>query len=220
MSACAPSDVGRTPSAAVAPIAASSAADGSRAPEPSPERAATTEPSSRSEERLGIALPTGREVTSEALPEAEERVRGRSTAVVEAPLERVRAAVLAFDSYAGFMPHYRTSRILDRSVSETQVYMQVAALGGLVKMGAQITFPSKASEASGWQEYASRFDGGNVRDFRAVWRMRELAPSRTLLSLEVFLLPKLPLPTATLNGENTKGAREGVEAMRKHIEGT
>ncbi|MBM4358012.1 MAG: hypothetical protein FJ096_07865 [Deltaproteobacteria bacterium] len=165
------------------------------------------------------ALPDGREATSEALPDAEARVRGRSTVVVEAPLERVRATVLDFDAYAAFMPHYRTSHVLLRTAESTQVYMQVAALGGLVKMGAKVTFPRAARDAGGWQTYESHFDGGSARDFRAIWRMRAKDDARTLLSLEVFLLPRLPLPTGTLNDENTNGAREGVEAMRRRIEG-
>lgn len=166
------------------------------------------------------ALPNDREVISEALQQTNELVRGRATVRVDAPLERVRAVVLSFNDYAAFMPHYRTSRILDRAPNETLVYMQVAALGGLVKMGANLWFPKTPTLEGGWEAYASRFDGGNVEDFQAIWRLRARDERSTYLSLEVYLLPKLPLPKSTLDDENTKGARNGAAAMRQRIEGS
>lgn len=128
--------------------------------------------------------------------------------------------MLGFDSYSEFMPHYRVSKVLGRTATLVQVYMQVAALGGLVRMGAQVSFPKVPNQLDGWEEYPSTFGGGNVVDFSAVWRLREVDATHTLLSLEVFLLPRLPLPAGTLNGENTSGARDGVEAMRRRIEET
>jgi hypothetical protein len=61
--------------------------------------------------------------------------------------------------------------------------------------------------------------GGNVEDFRAVWCLKSLAADQTLLTLEVFMLPRLPMLTSILNKENTRGAVKGVVAMRDRIEG-
>jgi ribosome-associated toxin RatA of RatAB toxin-antitoxin module len=162
--------------------------------------------------------PDGRDATSEAVPVEDDLVRGRSTVRVDAPVEAVRKVVLRYDDYAKFMPFYTSSHVVDKDSQTTKVYMQVAALNGMVKMGAQISLPNKPKSENGWDVYESTFDKGNVTEFKAIWRMKAIDDQHSFLSLEVFLLPKLPLPSSTLNGENAKGAVNGVKAMRDRIE--
>ncbi len=145
-------------------------------------------------------------------------VRGRSRVLVKAPIAAVRAAVLDFDHYAEFMPHYRTSRVLGLSDDGgRQVYMQVAALHGALKMGARIKMPPPTT-ADGVETHESQFISGNVNDFKAIWRLEELDEKRTALTLEVLLDPTLPLPVSLVNDENIDGAVKGVAAMRDRIE--
>lgn len=165
-----------------------------------------------------VVEPTDREPTHESVAEDEELVRGRSTVRVDAPLDRVRAAVLRFNDYASFMPHYRASRVIDKTADRTKVYMQIAALHGLVRMGAQIWFPNAPETVDGWLTYASSFESGNVDDFKAIWRLKPIDEAHTLLSLEVFLSPRLPLPVSERNKENLAGALRGALAMRDRIE--
>jgi hypothetical protein len=94
--------------------------------------------------------------------------------------------------------------------------MQWAALHGAIKMWARFDMnPSKDGETEVW---TSSFIDGNVRQAAATWSMTPLDGNRTELSLEAFLLPKLPMPSSLLNDENTSGAEKGVVAMRKRIE--
>ncbi|HTN89225.1 MAG TPA: hypothetical protein VL242_36355, partial [Sorangium sp.] len=69
-------------------------------------------------------------VTSVAVPIGSTGfTRGRSTAVVKASMERVRATVLSFDRYPEFMPHYKKCRLLGRTPpGGWDVYMEVSAL--------------------------------------------------------------------------------------------
>lgn len=145
-------------------------------------------------------------------------VMGRSTVVVNAPIREVRKHVLRFDKYADFMPHYNAARVLRRAPDGSrEVYMQWAALHGAVKMWARFEMhESKEGETEVW---TSKFIDGNVSQARASWRMTPLEGDKTELTLEAFLLPKLPMPNSLLNHENTTGAEKGVVAMRKRIEG-
>ncbi len=165
-----------------------------------------------------IAEPSGRDPTSESVPVGDDLVRGRSTVRVAAPIERVRQVVLKYDDYAQFMPFYKSAHVLDRDAENTKVYMQVAALNGMVKMGAQIRMPNAPKKENGWDVYESNFESGNVQDFKAIWRLKAIDADNTFLSLEVQLLPKLPLPASVLNGENVKGAVNGATAMRGRAE--
>lgn len=158
--------------------------------------------------------------TREAVPMAgSELVHGRSTVLVEAPIAKVREAVLDFDRYAEFMPHYRQSRVLSRQPDGTsELYMQIEALHGAVKMWARVAMPPPRKDGDA-EVHESRFIDGNVKDFVAIWRLRPLDERRTELSLQVFLQPKLPMPSSVLNEENLDGAVKGVTAMRERIAG-
>jgi ribosome-associated toxin RatA of RatAB toxin-antitoxin module len=160
-----------------------------------------------------------REPTSEAvaIPDS-DLVHGRSMVIVNAPIDQVRKAVLDYGSYADFMPHYRASRVLGRTPdSGREVYMQWAALHGAVKMWARFEM-RKVPGDEGAETYESRFIEGNVRDAYALWRLEALPREQTKMSLELFLHPRIPLPSSLLNDENVGGALKGVSAMREKIE--
>jgi len=156
---------------------------------------------------------------AEAVPIAgSDLVRGRAKIVVHAPMSLVRQRILAFNEYAEFMPHYNRSKDLGRGKNGTRnVYMEVYALRGAARMWARMSV-AKGQWLNGVETYDVSFIEGNVRDFHAIWRMRQVDPAHTELELEVFLQPKLPLPARLLNRENLEGAVKGVVAMRNRIE--
>ena len=190
----------------------------SRAPESMPRGAARPAPAASDE----AATPAAEGDTPQAIsiPVAgTDFVHGRATVKVNAPLERVREAVLDFGHYAEFMPHYRTSKVLGRTATGARdVYMEIEALYGAVKMWVEIEFP-KPTVVDGVETHESHFVKGNVKDFKAIWRLRKLDEGATELSLEVFLQPSIPMPANLMNGENLGGSVKGVTAMRARIEG-
>jgi ribosome-associated toxin RatA of RatAB toxin-antitoxin module len=150
--------------------------------------------------------------------EDSDLVRGRSTVEVEAPMARVRGAVLDFDHYAEFMPHYSASRVVGGTPDGARdVYMQITALHGALKMWARVEMSRTALEGGG-ERWSSKFVEGNVRHFHAIWTLRPLGDARTELTLEVFMHPKIPLPDSLINEENLDGAVKGVTAMRNRAE--
>lgn len=147
-----------------------------------------------------------------------ELVRGRSTVTVKAPIAKVRESVLDFGHYADFMPHYSSARVLGRTPSGArEVYMEITALHGAVKMWTRIELP-KPTTIDGVETWETRFIEGNIDDFKAIWRLRRVDDETTELSLEVFLKPKIPLPNDLLNEENLSGSAKGVMAMRDRAE--
>ncbi|WP_437736932.1 type II toxin-antitoxin system RatA family toxin [Sorangium sp. So ce1335] len=159
-------------------------------------------------------------VTSVAVPIGSTGFsRGRSTAVVKAPIERVRATVLSFERYPEFMPHYKKCRVLGRTPSGGwDVYMEVSALHGAVTLWARLEIQKAAAAADGVETYSSRFVSGNVQDLQATWRLEKIDDDTTRLSLDIFLRPKLPLPKSLLNAENLDGSARAIVAVRARIE--
>ena len=145
-------------------------------------------------------------------------VRGRTTLKIDAPLEKVREAVLDFGHYTEFMPFFRGSRVLGRTAAGARdIYMEIEALHGAVRLWVEIEMP-RPTITDGVETYESRFVKGNVKDFKAIWRLRRIDDAATELSLEVFLLPSIPLPTALVNKGNLAGAVKGVKAIRARVE--
>jgi ribosome-associated toxin RatA of RatAB toxin-antitoxin module len=177
-----------------------------------PANAATdAEPSSpASDDAKAVAIPI----------EGTDLIRGRSTVKVSRPIEKVREQVFAFAQYPDFMPHYKKAKVLGRAPSGGRdVYMEIEALNGAVSFWTRVDIPRAPVIVDGTEVYEAKYLDGNVKDFKATWRIKKLDDATTELSLEVFLQPKLPLPTSILNGENLKGAASGVGAMRARIEG-
>lgn len=176
-------------------------------------------PAARADSGASPPAAASRGVRTEAVPiPGSSLVRGRSTAVVDAPLARVRAAVLDFARYPEFMPHFNICRVLGKSASGGRdIYLEVAALHGAVKMWARMD-AQKATRVGGVETHALRFVEGNVRDLSAVWRLKPLDGGKTELSLEVFLHPRLPLPAKLINNENLDGSAQGVAAVRARAE--
>ena len=203
--------------AAVPPGAASAAAVVPAPPgDVSPPPTASAAPA---EPPPAISIP-GDGPAPEAVPIAgSEYVRGRTTILVKAPIQRVREAVFDFGHYAEFMPHYRGSRLLGRTPTGARdVYMEVEAMHGVVRMWAEIEVAKPVVQADGTELIDIRFIKGNVKNFSGAWRLRKIDDVSTQLALEVFLEPGIPLPTALINRENLVGSRDGVQAMRGHAE--
>jgi ribosome-associated toxin RatA of RatAB toxin-antitoxin module len=152
--------------------------------------------------------------------EGTDLVRGKSTIVVHAPIDKVREQLFAFAQYPEFMPHYQKAKVLGKAPSGGRdVYMEIEALNGAVSFWTRVDMPRKPAMVDGTEVYEAKMLDGNVKDFKAIWRVKKIDDATTELSLEVFLQPKLPLPTSILNSENLKGASAGVTAMRARIEG-
>lgn len=161
----------------------------------------------------------GNDVHVIAIPIAgTELVRGRTTVKIDAPIEKVREVVLDFGHYAEFMPFFRSSKVLGRTAAGARdVYMEIEALHGAVRLWVEMEIP-KAIVAEGVETHESRLLKGNVKDFKAIWRLRRIDDAATELSLEVFLEPLLPLPTALVNKGNLAGAVRGMKAVLARIE--
>jgi ribosome-associated toxin RatA of RatAB toxin-antitoxin module len=166
------------------------------------------------------ATPPDDGITTVGVPiEGTDHVRGRSSAVVEVPIQKVRDTVLAFAEYPDFMPHYEKCKVLGRTTTGARdVYMEIAALHGAVKFWTRVEVP-KPTTVDGYETYDARYVEGNVKDFRAIWRLKKVTDTSTEVSLEIYLEPNLPMPTSILNEENLDGSAKAIRAVRRRLEG-
>jgi ribosome-associated toxin RatA of RatAB toxin-antitoxin module len=150
--------------------------------------------------------------------EGSDLVEGRATMMVEAPISEVRKAVQSFKDYPSFMPHCTGGKVLGRTPDGARdVYLDFEALHGAVKMWARFESPKPVKEDH-VEVIRTRFVDGNVKDFRAIWRMRAVDSDTTELSFQIFIHPGIPVPTSLLNEENISGSAKGIIATRAWIE--
>ena len=122
------------------------------------------------------------------------------------------ATVLDFAHYAEFMPHYRKCKMLGRTqAGGHEVYMEVSAINGLVSMWARVEV-TKPTTVDGVEIHETKF-------LEATWRLRKIDEASTEVTLEVFLLPRLPLPDSMINKENMGGSADAVLAVKKRATG-
>lgn len=199
--ACATSS---TPKTQVDQVAQAEAPTGSdAAPAAAPEPAA---PESEDIEPVAVPIPNS------------DLVEAKATVIVHAPLDKAREVIFKFEDYPQFMPEYSDAKRLGKAPSGNEkVYMEITTLGGVAKMYANVEVLPARNEG-GSEIYEARFLDGNVKQFKAIWTVTKLEDERTEVTLQVFLLPSIPLPDFLVNKANLDGAKKGALAMKRRIE--
>ncbi len=145
-------------------------------------------------------------------------VEAKATVKVGRSIDKARETVLKFEDYPRFMPEYSDAKMLGKMPSgDDKVYMEITTLGGVAKMYANVdVLPVKKDGPT--ELYEAKFLDGNVRQFKAIWTLKKLDEGHTDVTLQVFLLPGIPLPDFIVNKANMDGAKKGALAMKKRIE--
>lgn len=144
---------------------------------------------------------------------------GGAQAFVDAPVSVVRQIVTDYPKYQDFMPRFERSRVVGRTKEYTDVYLQVPILHGAATVWAVTRFKRLAPEADGTEVIEGTMQQGNVRDFRATWRLTPVDDQHTLLKIEILIVPKLPLPGSVVTPELEYASDKAVGAARGRAEG-
>lgn len=145
------------------------------------------------------------------------RAGGGKTAV-NAPLSTVRRAVTDYGHYADFIPRFEKSRIVGKSGPNTDVYLQVSILHGAANVWAVTRFGTPVAEGAGERIEGRMHGQGNVEQLIAVWHLTPVDENRTIVKLELLLVPKLPLPGSVVTPELEYASDQAVSAMRDRSE--
>jgi hypothetical protein len=96
--------------------------------------------------------------------------------------------------------------------------MEIDELGGMIKLRAKVDVPPPRL-VDGREMYEGRLLDGNVAAFVPKWELLALGPELTLLTVESYMDPKLPVPDAFINSGNVDGMRDAILAMKRRAEG-
>jgi ribosome-associated toxin RatA of RatAB toxin-antitoxin module len=144
---------------------------------------------------------------------------GAAAILVKAPIAQVRKIVTDYRHYDEFIKPFEQSRVLSRRKGVSEVYFEVPVAHGSARIWvvAHIDAPTKEKDGVG-EKIVARYSRGNVDDFRAVWRLRAVDDSNTIVKLELLVDPKLPIPGSAVTPELQYAADKAVTAVRDRAE--
>lgn len=164
-------------------------------------------------EKRGKALRYALKTTSPANPID----TGAAAILVNAPIAEVRKIVTDYRKYDQIIKPFDKSRVLSRRKGVSEVYFEVPVAHGAVKIWVVAHVDAPAKDGVG-EKIVARYSRGNVDDFRAVWRLRAVDDTHTIVKLELLVDPKLPLPGSAVTPELQYAADKAVTAVRDKAE--
>jgi ribosome-associated toxin RatA of RatAB toxin-antitoxin module len=142
---------------------------------------------------------------------------GAARTVVLAPQTVVRSVVTDFESYEAFITRFKAAKIVGRVGDKTDVYLQVPIMKGAVKIWAIVRFDPPKAEGSD-EVIVGKMVKGNVKRLDAIWRIKRIDEQRSELTLELLILPDLPVPEGLRLSELRFAAYKAVSGTRDEAE--
>lgn len=142
---------------------------------------------------------------------------GAAAILVNAPIAEVRKIVTDYRKYDQIIKPFEKSRVISRRKGVSEVYFEVPVARGTVKLWVVAHVDGPTKDGVG-EKIVARYSRGNVDDFRAVWRLRAVDDTHTIVKLELLVDPKLPLPGSAVTPELQYAADKAVTAVRDKAE--
>lgn len=137
---------------------------------------------------------------------------------IQRSMEDVLAVLKKFAQYKDILPRITKSQVLGRRGRTTDVYLEAPILRGLVRAWgvARFTAPQR------WGEEGLQIEGkmvkGNLESWWGTWKLQPCGDDCTVLRLEMFVDPSLPVPPEAVSEELEWACGKAVTAVRDVVE--
>jgi ribosome-associated toxin RatA of RatAB toxin-antitoxin module len=142
---------------------------------------------------------------------------GRAEVFINAPVSTVKAAVTDYANYAKVIPKFQKAKVLKKSGATTDVYLMIPILKGAANVWSVQHFEAPVANGKG-ETVIGKSLQGNVDALNTKWTYRAVDATHTVLSCEIYVEPKLPVPGGTIAKEAQRAAAEAVVSVRAHAE--
>lgn len=142
---------------------------------------------------------------------------GHGEALVQAPIDLVRAQVLDFGKYKEYSNgKFKTARVVDKnqgSPGTTDVYVQVPILHGMIMLWQIIRFEPVKTTAPGTELLVGKLVSGNVNAADIQITMRVVDAQNTILKCDLLITPQIAAPQSAIDTELRDAAADAVDAI-------
>jgi ribosome-associated toxin RatA of RatAB toxin-antitoxin module len=142
---------------------------------------------------------------------------GAARTLAHTPTEALRSVVTDYARYSSIITQFKNARVVGRSGGRTDVYLEVPILSGLSTVWAVVRFEAPETKGN-HQIIRGRLVRGNVKRLDATWRIEKVDALKSVLTLELLMVPNLPAPTSMVSAELRKAAGKAVNAARNEAE--
>ncbi|MBN1656133.1 MAG: hypothetical protein JXA30_20360 [Deltaproteobacteria bacterium] len=165
----------------------------------------------------GTAKDAGYDVQVTSVPRSGSKIKeGRAEAVIDERFDRIIRVVEDYGNYAGFLPHFRVSRVLAKRGANAIVYLEASVMKNTFKIWAQSRFRSLPSQGK-TRIIEGKMTKGNVRSLSARWEITPLSDNRTRVVFQMFFDPDLPIPSFIVSDQNATAAGRTIKSLRKKV---
>jgi ribosome-associated toxin RatA of RatAB toxin-antitoxin module len=140
---------------------------------------------------------------------------GRSVGVVDAPMSDVMKVVSDYGAYHEFMPHFEASRVLSQRGERALVYMEALIAKKTLKVWAELKITPEQRDNA--RIVSAHMTKGNLAHMEARWEVSALPDGRSLVTFDILVDPKLPLPASLVTSENEKASSRTIRALRDRL---
>ncbi len=145
---------------------------------------------------------------------------GHAEVLVNAPASSVRAQVQDFGHYKDLVPSkFKNAHVIAKENGNTDVYMQVPILHGMLTLWDVVRFGPSKSVAPGVDVVEGHLVRGNVKEMNPIWTVRQVDENWTLLKFDLLLLPNIPAPQSAIDEELRDAAMQAVDAIHDRAQG-
>lgn len=147
---------------------------------------------------------------------------GHAEVLIHAPLAKVRAQVMNYNQYKEFDPRrFNKSHIVAKEAGNTDVYMELPLVGGMITLSQVLRFTPLQRPAPGVEAVEGKFvTGKNIRDSNVVMTMKSITPQVTLLKCDLLVAPTIPAPQWAVDEELRDAAMKAVDALHDRAQGS
>lgn len=138
---------------------------------------------------------------------------GRAQVFVDAPMKHVRSAITDYGNWASFIPRFKKSKVLTSNAQGTEVFLQIPVLKGAVTLWGVVRFAPPVAEGKG-EKIVGKFVQGNVEDLQASWHYRPIDETHSVVTLDLYVQPKMIVPESVMVGQREWAAAEAVLGIR------
>lgn len=142
---------------------------------------------------------------------------GRAAIFVRAPAAKVRAAVLDYAANPTIMPQFQKAKVLERKPGSARVYLMLPILKGAANIWTVQQFVGPTVDGDR-ETIVGRSLQGNVDALDTRWSIRAVGPASCVLTADIHVEPRLPMPPSTIENEAQKAAAQAVLSVRAHAE--
>lgn len=142
---------------------------------------------------------------------------GVGTIDVFGSMDQVLDVLLDYRKYHTILPRLETSRVVGKRKGSTDVYLRAPILRGLAHVWGLARFSPPRRRPSGGREIVGTLVKGNLDGWHGRWLLHPCG-KRTILTMEMFIDLKIPVPAKLVASELAWAAGKGVTAVRDMVE--